>query len=917
MPSLTRRRGHGPRVLLAALAAAVVLLAAGLTGAAAAATLTASGDGVCALAAGGTVHCWGVGWTRGDNQVADTPTPVTVTGIGGATDVGGGDSHACAVRASGSVACWGRNSDGQLGGTAGPWSLTPVAASAISDATAVVAGADHTCALRRTGTVACWGGNDSGQLGGSDLGGVDQVVALDANQTTTCAVRANGVVFCRGSMPAPGLVDAIDVALGRAHGCVIRRAGTVACWGDNSAGQLGIGSTAEVTSYADVPGLTGVVAIAAGADHTCVARYDGQVLCWGAGAQGQLGGAIALVGSTPQVVAGVEATDVAAGNAHSCALKRDGTVACWGANVSGQLGNGLTSSAARPVTVAGAAGATAVASGAGSQRCAIVAGGVRCWGANGTGQLGDGTTVDRPAPVAVGGLTGATSVAVGIGHTCAVVSGGAVRCWGENGRGQLGNGGTSPSTTPVTAAGVTARQVAAGYNHSCAVTTAVTPQVFCWGDRWSGGGFAAVLTPTVVAGTDGAVEVASVHYADCALLGNGTVKCWGSNNDGELGNGTQGDGTAASDATPVSGISTAVDLAGIGTRSFCARLSGGAIRCWGQGYGTSPVAVAGTEFPAQPNRCELNAAVVTCVGEGESGQLGDGYQPAGHYPVQLVPGAVVGLAGVRQPRPIGAPAEMTVAPTTLTFGATEVGTTSEPLTVTVTNAAAGPRLLDLAAAAPTPTGEFTVADGCGPVLAPGESCAVSYRFTPAAVGDRSASATIAVLGGTHAVTLGGVGVAPPGGGGGGERPGDGTGGDGTGGGGTGGGTGGGGAGGGTGGGGTGGGTRDPVGGPAAGGFSITRATAGRGGRIALALRFPAHGAVRLVATAKASGRRVTWSATKRVTVKAGRRTLVLLPSRAAKAALKRARTVKVSVTVTYTPAGGRAVAKSKTVVARR
>src|SRR5205823_6620661 len=123
--------------------------------------------------------------------------------------------------------------------------------------------------------------------------------------------------------------------------------------------------------------------------------------------------------------------------------------------------------------------------GGGDHTCAIdKSGGVSCWGWNNFGQLGDGTQTNHAVPLATG-VTGAKSIAAGNDHTCAVTAT-QVACWGYNGDGQVGTGGTSShETTPVAVAGTAgALAVAAGGTHSCAITPGKT--VVCWGANGSG-----------------------------------------------------------------------------------------------------------------------------------------------------------------------------------------------------------------------------------------------------------------------------------------------------------------------------------------------------------------------------------------------------------------------------------------------
>ena len=169
-----------------------------------------------------------------------------------------------------------------------------------------------------------------------------------------------------------------------------------------------------------------------------------------------------------------EATQVAAGFRHTCALTATGGVKCWGLNTSGQLGDGTTADyRTAPADVSGlTSGVTAIAAGD-RHTCALTTAGVKCWGRNTEGQLGNNATTNSATPVAVSGLdaaAGVTAIAAGLNHTCAITAAG-VKCWGDNSYGQIGDGTKiSPRKTPVDvsglAAGVTA--ITAGTYHTCA-----------------------------------------------------------------------------------------------------------------------------------------------------------------------------------------------------------------------------------------------------------------------------------------------------------------------------------------------------------------------------------------------------------------------------------------------------------------
>ena len=443
-----------------------------------------------------------------DGATALGSVAVNTRGVG--YPIAGGEYHSCALTGAGGVQCWGYNSNGQLGdptnNSAPNANPTPLAVSGLtSGITAVSAGGEHSCALTGAGGVKCWGTNFSGELGTATNSGT--------------------------STPNPTPVDVSGLTSGVAaitsgfnHTCALTSAGGVKCWGFNNAGQLG--DTANSGTYTanptpvDVSGLTsGVVAIAAGRSHTCALTGAGGVKCWGNNNFGQLGNAtnsgVATANPAPLDVSGLGSgvTAIAAGGDHTCALTSAGAVKCWGRNTDGELGVATNNSTANPnptpVDVSGlTSGVMAIAAGD-AHSCALTgAGGVKCWGNNAYGQLGNGINdgSSNPTPVDVSGLTGGVSaVAAGSNHTCALSSDGSAACWGLNHYGELGatanNGSDVANASPlsVTNFGSGAALV---YGNAALSTAAITAgghsiTAFYSGDANHDGSTSSALSQTV------------------------------------------------------------------------------------------------------------------------------------------------------------------------------------------------------------------------------------------------------------------------------------------------------------------------------------------------------------------------------------------------------------------------------------
>ena len=423
---------------------------------------------------------------------------------------------------------------------------------------------------------------------------------------------ANAEQASQPAVVAAGWLDA-----GRYHTCAVVPAGRLRCWGYGGDGALGSGNTATIgddetpaaAAPVDVGAGRSVQAVSAGTVHTCALLDAGAVRCWGFGGDGRLGyGNTSAIGDDEppsaagpvDLGAGRSARAISSGRAHTCAVLDDNGVRCWGFNFDGRLGYGTNASigdnetpgSVGPVALGAGRTARTITSGD-SHTCAILDdGNVRCWGYGANGQLGyasvgnvgDDETPDLIGPVDLGAGRTAVAIAAGDFHNCAVLDNGSVRCWGYGGNGRLGysstnsvgDGETPASVGPVDlGAGRTAKAITAGDNHSC------------------------------------------------ALLDDGSVRCWGYAEDGQLGYANRvsiGDDETPGAAGPVDlgAGRTAVAIAAGGNHT-CARLDDDSVRCWGRGTYSElgycgRASIGDDETPAAAGPVDLGLAGVPAGG---------------------------------------------------------------------------------------------------------------------------------------------------------------------------------------------------------------------------------------------------------------------------------------------------------------
>lgn len=353
--------------------------------------------------------------------------------------------------------------------------------------------------------------------------------------------------------PTP-LVDITQVSLEsmlESRSCALVNSGTIKCWGynyyDELEGQNIIGVDSSATPLA-ISGISNATQIASGGAHSCALLTDQTIKCWGANYDGQLGNETNHKQSKiPIAISGISnAAQIALGSQHSCALLTDHTVKCWGSNSSGQRGSEYSYTQLKiPVTVSGIASATQIASGSNHLCALLIDQTIKCWGASFIGQLGNETILDSQSsvPVTVSGISNAAQIAFGSDHSCALLTDHTIKCWGANFSGQLGNETIidNQSKIPVAVSGISnATQIALGSSHSCALLTDQT--IKCWGKNEDGqlGNETtnSSTIPVTVSGISNAVQITLGKSHSCALLTDHTIKCWGDNRNRQLGNET-------------------------------------------------------------------------------------------------------------------------------------------------------------------------------------------------------------------------------------------------------------------------------------------------------------------------------------------------------------------------------------------
>jgi len=333
--------------------------------------VSASDKHTCALAADGSIWCWGSqsGGRLGNGETTGTSAvPRRVQGLNDPmTDVSASWSHTCARRGDGALFCWGTNGFGELGTGNTTASSIAVAASVLPAASAVASGTAYGCLRLSNGRARCWGKNNSGVLGnGTSTNSTTPVSVLKADTTELPLIT--------------------DIAIGYFFSCAVA-GGKGYCWGQNSLGELGIGAAGSRSYATPIAGNLQLVSIRpSGSKHACARTTSDKAYCWGSNNWSQLGDSTQTDNFGPVLVGlpvDFYVREVGAGDSHSCALSSGGQVRCWGFN-SG-LGNGSTGIgySSTPVVVQNIMNATQLSLSY-AQACVVSNSSVWCWGGTNT-----------------------------------------------------------------------------------------------------------------------------------------------------------------------------------------------------------------------------------------------------------------------------------------------------------------------------------------------------------------------------------------------------------------------------------------------------------------------------------------------------------------------------------------------------
>lgn len=596
----------------------------------------------------GAWSSWGTGQLGNGQSSAISYVAREATVVPALTSIAvvGDGTTACGIRPDKEIVCWGSNQGGKLGNggdltqpAGATASNTPVKVAVAGPWSKVVAGNGYFCGLKGT-NILCWGPNTAAIASNgnapvpSTVSGQYIDVAASPGGNTTCGIRADNSAYCWGALAttnstfasSPIQVQPVGtskwarIAPGDTAVCGVQTDGTLWCWGNNGSGQFGSGSASQ--SYTGTGVRVGTKTdwadVVNNGASICGLDVAGVGYCWGSAANGRLGsntssGIYPLGG----IAGGYSWAKLSAsGDGAMCGVTKAGALLCWGRNDKGQIGSGGASDARAPQPLSDpgptysdvAVSATTYALPKDGTQAIPVAGSLWAWGA----QQGLGTTLvgDGSNPQKVGSVSNWAGTTGGNLFGCAWADDGTGSCWGRNASGNLGDGTTTDKGAPTAIlASPTWIQLAAADSTVCGITK--TNKLFCWGANEKGqtgvGNTTAGATrPAAVASSEYFERVYAGSNSFCAIAYGGTLKCWGPNTTGIVGNGTSGS-TPVTSPTAVGGTNL-YTTAAVGNSAACAIRDSGNLYCWGDNtYGQLMGSGAGITSPAVSSSFQWSA----------------------------------------------------------------------------------------------------------------------------------------------------------------------------------------------------------------------------------------------------------------------------------------------------------------------
>jgi alpha-tubulin suppressor-like RCC1 family protein len=553
---------------------------------------------------GSTIKCWGsissFGIYSPGSLALNTSKPIPMMGTFDAQSLSTVDSaNGCYITSAGALWCW---RQGQAS------AVVPE----VKRAKTVVALRTSTCALTTDGKVFCWGANEQGQLGFGHTTRVDIPTAIPdllgikvlvGRLNRYCVINNLDQVRCWGDnsdsviatadptkafITKPSALTSLtssakDVAVGARHICALTSNNTVRCVGQSEVGQTGLPpgqNNAEVRTSTGTP-LSNVTSITAGDSHTCAITADGQLYCWGNNYYGNLGSETpgtfsnaALKVALPEV-----ALSVTLNGTSNCAILKNLFVYCWGQNNYGVLGLNNKTNLETASPLQNILGLQSVVT-SGIHSCGITPNGrVQCWGLNESMSFGGSATLRTSVnAVEVPGVENAKQISTQFAGSCALSKSGQVSCWGS----------INPFTVQQTSLS-NVSMIASGTHFTCALNG--DRKVYCWGANYGSVlGIQDVnqapfttMQPTLIPGIENAIHISAGYFHACAVITDGKVKCWGSNNFGELGHSKVSSSLSYPVAQEVVGLPAIpfVQVSASGGHSSCALSLNGRVYCWG------------------------------------------------------------------------------------------------------------------------------------------------------------------------------------------------------------------------------------------------------------------------------------------------------------------------------------------------